>query len=153
MNSTTRCSNRVGEYVKHRPHYPHAVLDTLRANCGLVPGSVVADAGSGTGLLTEMFLRNGNVVYAVEPNQEMRQAAEGFLGRCPGFHSVAATAENTGLPEASVDFVTAAQAFHQKDGQATIEYAAQMYYGCLWMSSDGRARRGGPPSFAASQDL
>jgi len=115
MNSTTRFSNRVSEYVKYRPHYPQAIIDTLRANCHLVPNSIVADIGSGTGILAEMFLRNGNVVYAVEPNREMRQAAEEFLGGYPSFRSVAATAEDTTLSEACVDFITAGQAFHWFD--------------------------------------
>jgi SAM-dependent methyltransferase len=107
-----RFSNRVADYVRYRPRYPRAVLDLLRDECGLTPESVVADVGSGTGILTQMFLENGNVVYGVEPNAEMRQAGEEFLAAYPKFRTVAAAAEATPLPGASVDFVLAAQAFH-----------------------------------------
>src|SRR5205814_8816828 len=71
-----RFSNRVADYIRYRPGYPSAVLDLLRAECGLRPGHVIADIGSGTGLLSELFLRNGNRVYGVEPNAEMRRAGE-----------------------------------------------------------------------------
>jgi hypothetical protein len=58
-----RFSNRVEDYVRYRPGYPSAILDALREECGLRPESVVADIGSGTGLLAQMFLENGNLVY------------------------------------------------------------------------------------------
>ena len=51
-------------------------------------------------------------MWAVEPNEAMRQAAEEALGARPHFHSVAATAEATGLPGASFAAITVAQAFH-----------------------------------------
>lgn len=112
---TRRFSSRVEDYVKYRPGYPEAVLATLRAHCDLLPTSVVADIGSGTGLLTELFLRNGNPVFAVEPNEEMRVAGEHRLGRYPAFQSIAGTAEQTTLPAQSVDLVAAGQAFHWFD--------------------------------------
>lgn len=73
---------------------------------------MIADVGSGTGFLTELFLQNGNVVYGVEPNREMRVAAERLLQGYSHFRSVVGTAEETMLPDASVDFVTVGQAFH-----------------------------------------
>jgi len=39
-----------------------------------MPGALVADIGAGTGLLAELFLKNGYRVLGVEPNREMRQA-------------------------------------------------------------------------------
>ncbi|HEX8116661.1 MAG TPA: methyltransferase domain-containing protein, partial [Pyrinomonadaceae bacterium] len=71
---TARFSTRVADYIKYRPGYPPAVLRLLERECGLGPDSVVADVGSGTGLLSELFLKNGNRVYGVEPNREMREA-------------------------------------------------------------------------------
>lgn len=116
MNDPTqRFSSRVEGYIKYRPDYPCGVIETLRDECGLVADSVVADVGSGTGILTCMFLRNGNVVYGVEPNREMREAAEALLKDYPRFRSVAAKAEETTLDDASVDFITAGQAFHWFD--------------------------------------
>jgi SAM-dependent methyltransferase len=115
IDSTKRFSSRVENYIKYRPGYPPATLDLLREKCGLTGGSMVADIGSGTGILTELFLRNGNQVFGVEPNREMREAAERLLGKYPNFTSVSGTAESTTLKDQSVDFITASQAFHWFD--------------------------------------
>lgn len=115
VDPTTRFSGRVDEYVKARPSYPQGVLPILRDACGLRATSVVADLGSGTGLFTKLLLESGATVNAVEPNDEMRAAAERLLGDAPGFKSVAGCAEKTTLGDASVDLVTAAQAFHWFD--------------------------------------
>ena len=116
---TQRFSSRVENYIKYRPGYPNEVIETLRSECGLTSGSIIADVGSGTGILTEMFLRNGNTVYGIEPNRDMREAAERLLKDYPRFRSVAARAEETTLGDASVDFVTAGQAFHWFDREKT----------------------------------
>jgi SAM-dependent methyltransferase len=112
MDSTQRFSSRVENYIKYRPHYPAEIIETLRAECRLTPSSLVADIGSGTGNLAELFLRNGNPVFAVEPNREMREAGERLMAKHPDFHSIAGRAEATTLPDGSVDFVAAGQAFH-----------------------------------------
>jgi len=112
LDPTKRFSNRVDNYLKYRPRYPPEIIPMLNKECGLTPDSLIADIGSGTGFLTELFLRNGNRVLAVEPNAEMRAAGEQMLAQYANFTSVEATAENTSLPDGSVDFVTAGQAFH-----------------------------------------
>ncbi len=112
---TQRFSSRVESYVRFRPGYPSEILAALEGECGFKPESRVADIGSGTGILTELFLRNGNPVAAVEPNREMREAAERRLGRYPNFRSVDGRAEATTLDSRSTDFVTAAQSFHWFD--------------------------------------
>lgn len=109
---TQRFSSRVDNYAKYRPGYPPAIVPLLEAACSLVPESVFADVGSGTGLLAELWLRHGNRVFGVEPNREMREAGERLLAGYPAFTSVAGTAEATTLPPACVDFVSAGQAFH-----------------------------------------
>ncbi|HEX8173637.1 MAG TPA: class I SAM-dependent methyltransferase [Pyrinomonadaceae bacterium] len=114
-NPTERFSTRVENYVKYRPGYPQAVVELLKAECGLTASCIIADVGSGTGILSEMFLKNGNVVYGVEPNREMREAGERLLGAYTNFRSVEGTAEETTLDDGSVDFVTAGQAFHWFD--------------------------------------
>jgi SAM-dependent methyltransferase len=115
IDHTDRFSTRVADYVKYRPGYPGAVLRLLEEECGLDAASVVADVGSGTGLLSELFLKNGNRVYGVEPNREMREAGERFLAAYKNFKSVDGRAEATTLDDASVEFVTAGQAFHWFD--------------------------------------
>jgi SAM-dependent methyltransferase len=114
-----RFSNRVADYVRYRPSYPSALVDLLREECGLRPDHLVADVGSGTGILSRMFLENGNRVFGVEPNGEMRSAGEEYLSAFKNFSSVAGCAEATTLPGASVDFVTVAQAFHWFEPAAT----------------------------------
>ena len=114
-----RFSNRVDNYVKHRPSYPAGVLDLLAAECGLDETASIADVGSGTGILTELLLARAGRVFAVEPNSAMREAAERRLGGHPAFASVAGSAEATTLPDASVRLVTVAQAFHWFDLAAT----------------------------------
>jgi SAM-dependent methyltransferase len=113
-----RFSDRVENYVKYRPHYPPAVLDYLKAEVGLTPAWVVADVGSGTGISSEPFLWHGNAVFGVEPNADMRRAAERLLASYPTFHSVDGSAEATTLPDASIDLVVAGQAFHWFDPPA-----------------------------------
>src|SRR5687767_2521302 len=107
-DSVTRFSSRVEDYARYRPTYPAAVLDLLKSDCGLKETSVVADVGSGTGILSEFFLRNGNQVFAVEPNAPMRQVARRSFQEFKNFVSVDATAEATTLESSSVDFITAA---------------------------------------------
>ena len=112
---TQRFSSRVENYVRYRPGYPPEVLELLKRECGLTPDSVIADIASGTGILTRMLLENGNRVFGVEPNPDMRKAGEELLSRYPGFASVAGTAEATTLADHSVDIITAAQAAHWFD--------------------------------------
>jgi ubiquinone/menaquinone biosynthesis C-methylase UbiE len=111
-DSTTRFSNRVADYSRCRPAYPDALLTVLQREIGLSHASIIADIGSGTGISSELLLRSGGTVFAVEPNAEMRRAAEARLGSEPRFRSVAARAEATTLADRSVDAVTAGQAFH-----------------------------------------
>ena len=111
-NSTERFSSRVENYIRYRPHYPQGVIELLRTNCALTGNSIVADIGSGTGILSELFLANGNQVFGVEPNAAMRHAAESLLATETRFQSVDGTAEHTGLLDACADFVAAGQAFH-----------------------------------------
>jgi SAM-dependent methyltransferase len=112
---TKRFSDRVENYVRHRPGYPAEVIDILRIEAGLTASDTVADIGSGTGILSELFLRAGHDVFGVEPNAEMRSAAEKLLIAYPRFRSIAGSAEATTLPKRSVDLVVAGQAFHWFD--------------------------------------
>jgi SAM-dependent methyltransferase len=112
QRAADRFTDRVDDYVRARPGYPDALVELLAAELGLLPPAPVADIGSGTGLSAEPLLRRGHVVYCVEPNAAMRAAAEARLGGLPGFRSIDGAAERTRLPDAAVDVVLAAQAFH-----------------------------------------
>jgi SAM-dependent methyltransferase len=114
-DSVVRFSNRAENYAKYRPSYPAGVIDILKSECGLNDSLTIADIGSGTGILSQLFLENGNAVIGIEPNAAMRSTAERLLARFPQFLSIDATAEATGLEPSSVDFITAGQAFHWFD--------------------------------------
>jgi SAM-dependent methyltransferase len=109
---TKRFSDRVQDYINSRPTYPQAVIDLLESECGLTPASTIADVGAGTGILTTLFARNGNEVFAIEPNAAMREACEILLREYPNVHVSDGRAEATGLSGKSADIVAAGQAFH-----------------------------------------
>lgn len=108
-------SAKVADYAASRPDYPAVLLDTLGARCDLRAGATIADVGAGTGLLTSDLLGRGYRVVAVEPNPEMRQAAELLLGARDAYRSVDGCAEAMPVEPGSVDLITAAQAFHWFD--------------------------------------
>jgi SAM-dependent methyltransferase len=112
---TERFTNCAEAYARYRPSYPPEAVTLLQQRCGLSAQAVVADVGSGTGILTALLLQSGAEVFGVEPNGPMRALAEAALSHWPRFHSVDGTAENTKLPGASVDLVVVGQAFHWFD--------------------------------------
>src|SRR2546421_12551766 len=101
-NALPRFSSRVENYIKYRPGYPQAIIDLLQKECHLTTNAVIADIGSGTGKLTELFLNNGYRVLGIGPDADMRAAAEQLLQGYPRFTSIVATA---------------GQAFHWFDGE------------------------------------
>ena len=115
MKPTERFSSRADAYARFRPSYPPPAIDLLELRCGLAPGAAVADVGSGTGILTELLLARGADVFAIEPNDAMRAAAEERLSGDAHFHSVKGSAEATTLEAGSVGLLLAAQAFHWFD--------------------------------------
>lgn len=122
-DNTKRFSDRVANYVQYRPGYPAALLPFLQETLALPPQAQLADIGSGTGKLTELFLEAGYAVTGVEPNDEMRLAGEKLLAHYPAFTSVNGTAEHTTLPDHAFDLVLAGQAFHWFDQQqAGVEF-------------------------------
>lgn len=134
MNAPTqRFSSRVENYIKYRPSYPPALIDTLETDCQLTASSVIADIGSGTGILSELFLKHGNPVFGVEPNAEMRAAGEHLLSGYANFVSVEGTAEATTLADHSVDFVTAGQAFHWFDQVKARQEFARILRAAGWV--------------------
>jgi SAM-dependent methyltransferase len=140
-DSTTRFSNRVENYVRFRPTYPDGVIQILQQETALTTASVIADIGSGTGISSQLFLRSGNEIFAIEPNPEMRQAAEAMLRGFPRFHSVAASAEATQLPSASVDYVIAGQAFHWFDRDLARKEFARILRPAGWVVLFWNSRR------------
>lgn len=107
-----RFSDRVEDYARYRPSYPAEVLRFIGTKARLAETSVVADVGSGTGIFTRLLLDTGATVFAVEPNDAMRNAAENEFRARANFRSLKGSAEDTGLEDRSVSLVVCAQAFH-----------------------------------------
>ena len=117
--SLSKFNHRAENYAKFRPSYPKACVEFIHRLTGK-GRNVIADIGAGTGKMTELLLEQGDIVYAVEPNAEMRQQAEELLGSNKNFHSVSKAAENTSLRADSVDLLVCAEAYHWFDNENTI---------------------------------
>ena len=115
VNKLERFSGRASFYARHRPGYPDTVIRLLERRAGWRPEARIADIGAGTGISSELFLRHGNAVSAVEPNADMRAEAAGLQAAYPEFQLVDGVAEETRLPGGAFDFVVAATAFHWFD--------------------------------------
>src|SRR5438876_11382222 len=115
IDPTKRFSNRVRNYIKYRPDYSGAIIDLLTEECGLTQQSIIADIGSGTGILSELFLKNGNRVFGVEPNSPMREAGDKLLERYPIVISINGAAEARTLENGIIDLDVVWQAFHWFD--------------------------------------
>jgi len=152
-DSKNRFSNRAAYYAKSRPRYPEAILNFMKNELSLTEASVVADIGSGTGILSELFLKHGNSVFGVEPNGEMRKTAEEFLAAYPNFKSTNGTAEATTLPTSSVDFVTAAQSFHWFDPTKTREEFLRIMKPLGWVLLIWNTRKNSPGFMEAYERL
>ena len=125
-NFTKRFTGRASFYSTARPSYPDKILNILRTEIGFDQTSVIAEIGSGTGLLSKLFLTNGNPVMGVEPNDDMRIFAEKRLGKFPKFLSVKGRAERTSLETAKIDLVTVGQALHWFDCEAASKEFARI---------------------------
>jgi SAM-dependent methyltransferase len=136
-----RFSNRADNYARYRPSYPAGTIDILQTDCGLKETSIIADVGSGTGILSELFLKNGNIVLGIEPNAAMRLTGERLLQGFKNFVSLDATAEATTLEPASVDLITAAQAFHWFDREKAKREFARILKPGGWVALIWNERR------------
>ncbi len=117
MDSISKFYGKSDAYEKGRPSYPKALIEYLYKSHGFSPDSVIADIGSGTGKFTKLLLEMGSTVIGIEPNDDMRKKAEEKLSEFKNFKSVCGYADSTGLPNLSVDFITAAQSFHWFDAE------------------------------------
>lgn len=114
-----RFTGKAEDYAKYRPGYPEQIISLLETKTGFDSSKDIADVGCGTGILSKLFLNNGNLVFGVEPNEDMRKKSEKLLGKFINFISVDGTAEETHLATNSVDMISVGQAFHWFDHKKT----------------------------------
>jgi SAM-dependent methyltransferase len=102
-------------YRRGRPSYADDAVDWMLE--GVPNGARVLDLAAGTGKLTAMLFAQGFDVVAVEPVAGMR---EELAATVPEVEVLAGAAESIPLPDASVDAVTIAQAFHWFDDREAL---------------------------------
>jgi SAM-dependent methyltransferase len=117
-----RFTSRAESYAASRPSYPPESIDAIFAGLGDPAALAVADLGAGTGISSRLIAARGPRVVAIEPNAAMREAAV----KEPRIEWVDGTAERTTLGEASVDVVTAFQAWHWVDAVAAVAEARRI---------------------------
>lgn len=115
MDNTDNFSGLADDYTVGRPVYAMDFIDSLYTRYGVDEHSIIADIGAGTGKFSKELLVRGSTVYCVEPNDDMRNTAIKELGKYNKFHAINGTDANTKIDDKSVDFITAAQAFHWFD--------------------------------------
>jgi SAM-dependent methyltransferase len=108
QDPTGRFSPRARDYARARPDYPREAVAAILDGLGPPAALVAADIGAGTGIASRLLADEGVNILAIEPNAAMRAA---FTAH-PRVVLRDATAEATGLPDAHVDLVVCAQAFH-----------------------------------------
>lgn len=121
VKTASRFNNRVENYAKFRPAYAPQIIDFLESEIGFNNNMIIADIGSGTGILAEMFLEYGNKVYGIEPNKAMKKVAESKLSKYEKFISIDGLSNDTKINDKSVDLITAGQSFHWFDPESTKE--------------------------------
>ena len=123
-------------YERGRPSYPEKAVRWL---VGDDPLDVV-DLGAGTGKLTRVLVALGHRVTAIEPLPEM---LEHIPETAPGAAAILGNAEIIPLPDAYVDVVAAAQAFHWFDHEVALPEIARVLrpggrLALVWNTRDDR---------------
>jgi ubiquinone/menaquinone biosynthesis C-methylase UbiE len=118
-NTSHKFTGRTDVYDRFRPGYPQGIVDFLVQKLGITTKSVVADIGSGTGKLAKLFVDRGIKTYGVEINADMRKKAGVIFRGNSIFINIEGSAEDTKLPDQSVDHIFVAQAFHWFDRKRT----------------------------------
>lgn len=112
-----------GPYEAARPGYPDEALQIVVDAFDLGPKTRVLDLAAGTGKLTRRLVETGAEVVAVEPVAGMRSKLAEVV---PDVEVLDGASESIPLPDASVDVVTVAQAFHWFDAPAALTEIARV---------------------------
>jgi len=124
------------DYDRYRPAPPPQALDWL------VPpdATAVLDLAAGTGAVTRLLIGRAARVVAVEPDERMRAV---LAARCPEAEVLEGRAEDIPLPDASVDAVVIASAWHWLDPDRAVPEITRVLrpggnLGVIWVSRDSR---------------
>jgi ubiquinone/menaquinone biosynthesis C-methylase UbiE len=131
--TTTVYTRKAQLYAQHRWDYAPQAIETIFATVPLTYGSIVADLGAGTGILTRHFAGRAGYVFAIEPNRAMQMAGNERLCADKGVVAITATAEAVPLAGHSVDLVTVAQAIHWFQPEAAREEILRILKPAGWL--------------------
>ena len=116
MNPTSLFTSKATNYALYRPSYSAEAINYILEGLQTRSPLIAADIGAGTGIGSRLLGESGVKVIAIEPNDDMRHAATPH----PMVELRSATAEATGLADASVDLITCFQSFHWFDPVPTL---------------------------------
>jgi SAM-dependent methyltransferase len=115
------------DYARHRPGFPEAFFDHVRAAGIGLPGQRVLDLGTGTGTLACGFAERGCDAVGLDPSPRMLAEAASAAERAGlSVRWVDGRAEATGQPDADFDVVCAGQAWHWFDRKAAAAEAMRV---------------------------
>ncbi len=110
-----------GDYAQWRPDYPAEFYERLVEQGVGIPGQRIVDLGTGVGFLALNFARRGANVSGVDVAEgQIRQARDTASGEGLEIDFRVAAAEETGLPGATFDVVTASQCWLYFDCERAI---------------------------------
>jgi SAM-dependent methyltransferase len=135
-----RFSKTAGDYHRHRPSYPRALIDWILDVSGVSQGAPVADVGCGTGIVTRLLAERGLAPIGIDPNDEMLALAHASGGR----PCLRGEATATGLAAASVDLVTVGQAFHWFDVPKALAEFRRILTNAGWCAAFWNVRQSAP---------
>ncbi|MBN2625090.1 MAG: methyltransferase domain-containing protein [Spirochaetales bacterium] len=115
MDAKDLFSSKSETYDRYRPEYSPALIEYVRKHYHVSSETTIGDIGAGTGILTRQLLELNCPLFAIEPNGGMRSRMIEKMGQAPNCRILGGSAEETGLPDHSIDIMFSAQAFHWFD--------------------------------------
>ena len=112
-------ASKAENYAKYRWEYSAQAIAAIWSVAGVSSQTIVADIGAGPGFVAKHFVDKAGMVHVIEPEKEMRALAERAFEGKPTCQVLAASAEDTTLPSASVDLITVGQAIHWFEPEET----------------------------------
>ncbi len=104
------------DYARHRAGFPEELFERLAARGIGRAGQPILDLGSGTGSLARGFARAGARVTALDISEDLLAQARALAAEDGvELETLCAPAENSGLPAASFEVVSAGQCWHWFD--------------------------------------
>jgi ubiquinone/menaquinone biosynthesis C-methylase UbiE len=139
-------------YAATRSGYPSEIVDFAIRTAGLEHGSVVLEVGCGTGQLTASLAGRGFELTALDIGPSLVAAARRALGAA-AVTFVASSFEDFAAPDASIDLIVCATAFHWIDPEVRFSKAARLLRPGGWLALMGTEERYDDPLGAALLQL